>query len=104
MSDSLRRAIRTFVQAFTGVLALQAGAIIVQVNEGSWVPDIDWMKRVLLSALAAGVISLISFAQNWAEDNTSMPALLKSPASSGENPVPDPAPEVDRSNWGINRR
>jgi hypothetical protein len=95
MPDALRRAIRTFAQAFVGVLLLQAAAIAVSVNQGTWVPDVDWLKRVVLSAAAAGVIAVLSWLQNYLEDSgvagKTIPAVLKAPASSGENPAPSDA-------------
>jgi hypothetical protein len=90
MSDSVRRAIRTFVQATTGILLGQAVILLTDIDDG----ELDWnlWKRVALSALAAGVIALITFAHNWAEDNAGLPAVLKATPSSGENPVTrDPA-------------
>lgn len=87
MSDAMRRAARTFVQAFVGVIVVQAAAIALQVQQGTWVPDLEWIKRLLASAVAAGVIALCSFIQNWLEDNTEMPAVGKAVASGGQNPV-----------------
>lgn len=87
MPDSLRRAIRTFVQAFTGVLMYQGATIAVSAHNGEYAPDVDWLKRVLISALAAGVIALITFAHNWAEDAGAVPSVLKATASSGADPV-----------------
>lgn len=90
LPDSVRRAIRTFLQAFTGVVIAQAGAILLDVNKGEWVPDVDWLKRLAISATAAGVIAVVTFVHNWSEDHTPMPALLKAPPSSGQNPQPQP--------------
>lgn len=87
MPDAARRAIRTFVQAFTGVLIAQAGAVALDVHEGTYVPDVDWLKRVLISAVAAGVIALVTFLHNWSEDAGAIPAVGKAVASSGANPV-----------------
>lgn len=91
--DAARRAARTFVQAFTGVLALQAVGIMTDVSKGTWEPDLTWLNRVLLSALAAGVIALITWAHNWAEDNTNFPAIGKATPSSGANPVTSDPPK-----------
>lgn len=91
LPDSARRAIRTFVQAFTGVVIAQAGAIALDVNQGNWIADVDWLKRLAISATAAGVIAVVTFLHNWSEDNiAAMPAILKSPPSGGQNPVPEP--------------
>lgn len=90
LPDSVRRALRTFVQAFIGVLLVQAAALIADLDDG----EIDWnlWKRVALSALAAGFVAAVSYIQNALEDNTSFPAVLKSTPSPGLNPVTkDPA-------------
>jgi hypothetical protein len=85
MSDAARRALRTFVQAVTGILLGQAVILMTDLDDG----ELDWnlWKRVLISALAAGVIALISWAQNWAEDAGAIPSVLKATASSGAEPV-----------------
>lgn len=84
MSDAVRRAIRTFLQAFVGVLV--SSGVLSAVGEAGVV---DWsaLKKVGLSALGAGVVALFTFIQNALEDEGSVPALLKAPASSGANPV-----------------
>lgn len=87
LPDAVRRAIRTFVQAFAGVIVYQSGAILLDAQRGEYVFDADWTKRILISALVAGVIALCTWLQNWAEDNTSFPAIGKATASSGENPI-----------------
>jgi hypothetical protein len=87
MPDALRRALRTFVQSFTGVILAQVGAIAIDAQQGKYVLDIDWIKRILVSALVAGVIALLTFAQNWAEDAGAIPAVGKAVASSGADPA-----------------
>jgi hypothetical protein len=79
--------LRTFVQAFTGVILAQVGAIAVDAQQGKYVLDIDWLKRILISALVAGIIALVTFAQNWSEDAGVVPSVLKAKASSGADPV-----------------
>jgi hypothetical protein len=85
MPDAARRAIRTFVQAFTGIILGQAVVLMTDLDDG----EIDWQlwKRVVISALAAGIVALLSWLQNWSEDRGVIPALLKATASSGANPV-----------------
>lgn len=94
-SDPLRRAIRTFVQAFTGTLLslLLAQGVPSLVASGK-VPDLSLLLTLTLAAGLAGVIALLSWLQNWAEDSPSipLPALLKAPASGGQDPIPDPKP------------
>jgi hypothetical protein len=45
-----------------------------------------------VAAITLVATPLLAFGQNWAEDNTSVPSILKAPASSGQNPVPEPDP------------
>ena len=77
MPDSVKRAIRTFVQAFTGVLVAQTEAILVDAQKGEYVLDVDWIKRILISAAAAGVIALVTWLHNWAEDADKIPTIGK---------------------------
>lgn len=88
MSDALRRAVRTFIQAFVGSI-ITSGILSTASETGV----VDWSaaKKVGVSALAGGVVAILTWAQNFLEDNTSVvPALLKAPPSGGVNPVPDP--------------
>ena len=111
--DWLRRALRTFLQAFVGMVALIgfpiAQNIINAATNGEPVQiDVDAWKRVLIAALFAGAVALISALQNALEDKAGVPAVLKGVATSGQNPVPDPAPplgaRVPPEQWGVNRR
>jgi hypothetical protein len=94
LSDAIRRGIRTFVQAFIGVILAQSGAILLAAQKGEYVLDIEWWKRIAVSGAAAGVIALFSYIQNALEDRGTVPALLKAPPSPGANPVPDNAGPV----------
>jgi len=87
MSDALRRGIRTFVQAFTGTILFQLAAVMLDISQGNWVPDLDFLKRLALSAMISGVVSIVSFLQNWAEDSGAVPSVLKATASPGADPV-----------------
>lgn len=84
MSDALRRAVRTFVQAFLGSL-LTSG--ILSSFETAGVVDWAALKKVAISAAAGAIIALLTFVQNALEDNGTIPAVLKATASSGANPV-----------------
>ena len=83
MSDALRRAIRTFLQGFVGVLALVAVPLLSNivssvVNGGNdVVVDLNIWKNIAIAAIAGGVISLVAFVQNALEDRNAMPKLLK---------------------------
>lgn len=79
MSDAQRRAIRgviqiglvqAFIALYQAFAAVKLTADQVQAITGVFTP-------------------LVMFAQNWLEDNTGLPALLKAPASPGVNPEPD---------------
>lgn len=90
--DAVRRAIRTFIQAFLGVIIAQSGAILIDAQKGEYVLDIEWMKRIAVSAAVAGVIALFTYIQNALEDSGVVPSIMKSKASSGANPITqDPA-------------
>lgn len=92
MNDPLRRALRTWLQAFLGSL-ITSGVLSAASADGV----VDWsaLKKALIAAAAGAVVALITFVQNHLEDSTAMPAILKAPASGGENPVPDPGPARD---------
>jgi hypothetical protein len=89
MSDALRRTIRTFVRTFVGVL-LTSGVFSAVSTKGV----VDWavLQKVFISAIAAGVVGVLTYAHNWAEDNTAFPAILKSTPSAGLNPVTEDPP------------
>lgn len=98
MSDAVRRAIRTFLQAFVGTLALLAipalTDLVRQISSAEpYEIDFRFWQGVLIAACASGLIALIALVQNFAEDRGA-PAILKSPASSGVNPVPEDGGKV----------
>ena len=74
MADAARRALRTFIQAFLAVL-LSSGILSLMNTEGV----VDWagVKKVGISALAAGVTAVISYLQNFLEDEEIIPQLIK---------------------------
>lgn len=78
MSDAQRRALRSFVQVtlVSSVIGLLAVFNVI-----------DW-SAIQTAAVMAVATPSVAFIQNWLEDNTSAPALLKAPASSGVNPQP----------------
>ena len=80
MSDSLRRGVRTLLDA---LLALLAAGLI-----DNFLVNLDQTQRASLAVALTGVISVV---KNELEDRGTIPALLKSPASDGVNPVPDDA-------------
>lgn len=77
MSDALRRAIRTLLQAILG--ALGAGALNVLFKG---------LDPEILAIIGIVLTTIITQIQNALEDTGAIPAFLKSPASPGVNPVP----------------
>ena len=80
MNDATRRGLRTLLQvglveAFLRLLE----AFGVGITE-------DQHAAIIVFATP-----LLAFVINYLEDNTSMPAVLKAPASEGANPVPPDA-------------
>jgi hypothetical protein len=73
VTDSLRRALRTFLQAFVGVL-LSSGILSALGEEAV----VDWsnLKKVGLSAVGAGIIASLSWLMNYLEDNKVIPEVI----------------------------
>lgn len=71
--DAIRRAVRTFLQAFIGVL-LGSGILSAMGETGV----VDWssVKKIGLSALAAGIVAIITWLQNFLEDENVIPTVL----------------------------
>lgn len=87
MSDSMKRAIRTGVQAFVGVFGVAWAGFAAQV--ASWAgcdaavqacafPDPDPLIKAAVAGAIAAVTGLVSWVQNAIEDATGH-ALLKEP-------------------------
>ena len=87
MNDSTRRAIRTVLDLVPGVVA----ALLVMVP----VLGLPAAKVAAVSGFLGAVIVAAAKIRNTLEDAGIIPALLKAPASSGENPLPDPGPARD---------
>lgn len=73
MPDSLRRALRTFLQAFLGVLVPMFTAVYVTPGV---LPSWEVLQTILIAAGVAGVIALVSFIQNWLEDTRAIGVVL----------------------------
>jgi hypothetical protein len=80
LSDAQRRTARTFLQ----VGLVQAG---IAVFNAFHAPPLTIEQS---GAITLFLTPFVVFAQNWLEDNTSAPAVLKAPASPGVNPTPEP--------------
>ncbi len=94
-SDAIRRGIRSFIQGFIGVLILLAVPILNQWvstvgSGGEVIIDVPFWRSVAMAAIGGGLVGLVSFVQNFTEDHSNLPAILKAPASEGQSPVPDP--------------
>lgn len=76
MSDATRRAIRTLMQLIAG------GGLTLLVDQIAKDLPTQYVPYLMI-----GFTLLVTFSQNWLEDNTSFPALLKAVPSSGQNPV-----------------
>lgn len=81
-NDAARRALRTFVQGFIGVLILVAipalNELVGSVGTGGEVRiDVNFWREVLIAAVAGGVIALVSFVQNELEQATGTDVLPK---------------------------
>jgi hypothetical protein len=83
MSDAIRRGLRSslwMLVAMTGAVPALAAAF-----------DLPATRVAQVTAVFAAITAVVTAAINAAEDRGVIPALLKAPASSGENPVPDDA-------------
>lgn len=83
MPDALRRGLRSalwMVLAMAGAVPTLAAAF-----------DLPASQVAKVTAVFTAVAAVLTAVINAAEDKGLVPALLKAPASSGENPVPDDA-------------
>jgi uncharacterized protein YjeT (DUF2065 family) len=74
MKDAAIRAVRTFVQALIGAFLATS---VLETMVSSATIDADALRRAGISAVAAGVIALLSFVQNALEDATGKRVLPK---------------------------
>jgi hypothetical protein len=90
LPDWLRRAIRTFAQAFLGVMITQWGTLALKPGE---IPDESVLRSLVIAGIVAGIVAVVTATHNALEDHAGLPALLKSPPSPGQQPVPSPHPD-----------
>jgi len=81
-SDPVRRSLRSFLQVGVVQAAIQLYQAFATVK----------LTTDQVVAITVFATPLLALAQNLLEDNTAFPALLKAPASGGDNPAPDPKP------------
>ena len=67
MRDPLVRGIRTFLQAFLGVFIALSTSGAMGIDS---VRDIEVLKRATIAAAWAGIVAVVSFAQNALEETT----------------------------------
>ena len=67
MRDPLIRGIRTFLQAFLGVFIALSTSGAMNIDS---IPDIEVLKRATIAAAWAGIVAVVSFAQNALEETT----------------------------------
>ena len=82
MSDAIKRAFRTFVQAFIGtlaVLAIPAMTDIIRAASSTepYEFDVNFWQGVMVAAVLSGFIALISWTQNALETKTDTTVLPK---------------------------
>jgi TRAP-type C4-dicarboxylate transport system permease small subunit len=83
LPDSLRRALRTFLQAFIGTFSALAIPVLWKIidlagsSEGLVRIDVTLIGNALIAGCIAGIIALVSYVQNLLEDKTAIPKLLK---------------------------
>lgn len=92
MTDALKRAIRTFLQGFVGILAILAipalNNLITAVGSGERVElDVNLWQGIVIAAIAGGVIALISWGQNALEDATGVKPLRDTPPIDPQDPA-----------------
>lgn len=81
MNDATRRGLRTLLQVGLVQAAIQVYNAFAPAR----------LTADQVSAITAIATPLLAFVQNFLEDSTPLPALLKSPPSPGVNPVPEDA-------------
>lgn len=81
--DPVRRAVRTFIQSWIGLLLLQLAASgVTQGLADGKLPDVHLLLTILVATLGSAVISSLSLLQNALEDSSHVPLkpMLKRPS------------------------
>jgi hypothetical protein len=74
MSDSAKRALRTFGQAFLGAVITSG---VLSATSESGVVDWSALKKVAIAAVFAGIIALVTWSQNALEEGGIIKPVLK---------------------------
>lgn len=84
LKDTMKRAARTFLQAFVGVMVVMLIPWLLGLVEAAGESDgrivaidVNFFGNVLIAGIAAGVVALVSFLHNVLEDNTPVQILPK---------------------------
>lgn len=85
MSDSTRRALRGILDLIPAGIA----AVLIMVP----VLGLEASQVAAVTAFLSALVVALAKIRNALEDAGYLPALLKAPASDGENPVPEPDPQ-----------
>lgn len=87
LPDPARRALRTFVQTFLGLYLIRVVGFLGQLSEWAGCqeraaeacafPDVGALAYGLVAAGSAAVVAVVALLQNYLEDNTGVPKILK---------------------------
>ena len=82
--DPVRRALCTFAQTFVGLFLISVAGWLATVV--TWAqcttactafPDLTPLGKAAVAAFGAAAVAAVSFVQNYLEDHTSVPTVLK---------------------------
>lgn len=83
MTDPIKRALRTAIQAFLGTFAVLAipalNSVITSAGDANGIVriDLNLLGNAAIAGILAGVIALVSWAQNALEESTGKPVVPK---------------------------
>lgn len=92
--DPVARMIRTFVQSFCGTLITLAGGDALDINK--IISDMDWVKKIVFSAVVSGIIAVVTLGNNLYEDKTKLPTPTRALKHNFDNEKNPPKPKRKR--------
>jgi hypothetical protein len=92
--DPLSRGVRVFFMAWAGVFLFFISPEVLQFTDANYVPDLNVWKRGAVAGMAAGMVALVSFLMNLAEDKTTTPILSPLRALKNVQRETPPAPNI----------